>query len=146
MRQLDLELSLARASALGENIHYQFATVKDRYVNFPLHVPLLGGRKLVGYDNQISATGKYFSGQLRQLSRTEVGFRICVLARLSDYTHRLPAGGLDEPDKLVQGAVVLLLRPCYCDNQYLLLSRSSTRIHTLPLSLIRSGTPVHWAC
>jgi hypothetical protein len=73
LRQLDLELALARAGVLGEDIQDKRGAVDDLAVDGLFEVALLRGGELVVDDDQRRAQVVAFLGNLRGAAFAEIG-------------------------------------------------------------------------
>ena len=64
LREFDLELALARASALGENVKDERGAIEDFAIKYTLQIAALRGRKFVIKDDRIDLVVSALAGKL----------------------------------------------------------------------------------
>ena len=102
LRQLDLELAFARASALGEDVENERGAVEDLAVKGRLQVAALGGGKLVIEDDSIHIRLVAELGKLLGLAFADICGGAGRDHLLYAFADDFPAGGGGQLGKFLQ--------------------------------------------
>src|SRR6185436_15378794 len=105
LRELDLQLALARPRPPREDVENQLRAVDDLAADLFLDLAQLRRRQLVVEDDDVDGGFRRRRGQALHLARAEERRRIGLGALLEDPERDLGAGRLREPGQLVERAL-----------------------------------------
>ena len=103
LRELHLQLALARARALGEDVKYQPAAVEHAHAQLLAEDAHLAGRELVVKNGELAVRVGDELLQLGHLALADEGARVGRGALLQHGAHALAAGGLHQRGQLLHG-------------------------------------------
>ena len=107
LRQLDLQLALARRGAHGENIQNQRRAVHHAAADDLLQIAHLRARQFVVHDQQIDIRALHHQGNIPRFARADVGAGVHPRAVLVQPSHHLCTCGIGQALQLQQrGRVV----------------------------------------
>jgi hypothetical protein len=118
LREFDLELALAAAGTLTENIEDQFGAIKHTHLPQALKVALLDCRNFVIEEHELRAIGSQQSGNLVGLACADVKLRIGTRTMADQSGCHDMTGGLGQSAEFIKRRVVATLATqCDADQQ-----------------------------